>query len=111
MGSSSCYDAARNVPSYATATLTYNDRGRAKTVQNGSVTENLVYNAIGQMVQTSGGPIGTVLYYYDEAGHLLGEYSSTGARVRMAEMIVELRKRQPIRVIRRTFGKLRNLWR
>jgi RHS repeat-associated protein len=32
-------------------------------------------------VKVSGGTPGTVLYWYDEAGHLLGEYSSTGALV------------------------------
>jgi YD repeat-containing protein len=45
------------------------------------VTESLLYNALGQMAETSGGAAETVLYMYDEAGHLLGEYSSTGALV------------------------------
>ena len=66
---------------YSTITLTYNDRGRAKTVNNGSTTETLVYNALGQMIETSGGSAGTVIYAYDEAGHLLGEYSSTGTLI------------------------------
>jgi RHS repeat-associated protein len=75
------YDAAGNVLTYGTITRGYNDRGRAKTVKNGSVTETLIYNALGQMIKTSGGAAGTVLYVYDEAGHLLGEYSSTGTLV------------------------------
>jgi RHS repeat-associated protein len=75
------YDAAGNTLTYATVTANYNDRGRAKTVKKGSVTETLVYNALGQMIKTSGGAAGTVLYWYDEAGHLLGEYSSTGTLV------------------------------
>jgi RHS repeat-associated protein len=33
------------------------------------------------MMRTSGGASGTVLYMYDEAGHLIGEYTSTGALV------------------------------
>ena len=75
------YDAAGNALTYGTVTLAYNDRGRAKTVKNGSVTETLIYSALGQMIKTSGGAAGTVLYVYDEAGHLLGEYSSTGTLV------------------------------
>jgi RHS repeat-associated protein len=31
------------------------------------------------MARVSGGAAGTVLYMYDEAGHLIGEYTSTGA--------------------------------
>jgi YD repeat-containing protein len=50
-------------------------------LKNGSVSETLIYNALGQMVQTSGGAAGTVLYMYDESGHLLGEHSSTGALI------------------------------
>jgi RHS repeat-associated protein len=50
-------------------------------VKNGTVTESLLYNAMGQMMSTSGGAAGAVLYMYDEAGHMLGEYSSTGALV------------------------------
>ena len=38
---------AGNTLTYGTVTLTYNARGRAKTVKNGSVTEALVYNALG----------------------------------------------------------------
>jgi len=39
-----------------------------------------VYNALGQLIEKSGNG-GTTLLMYDEAGHLLGEYSSTGALV------------------------------
>ena len=60
---------------YSTVTATYNDRGRAKSVKKGSVTKSLLYNALGQMMTTSGGAAGSVLYMYDEAGHLLGEYT------------------------------------
>jgi RHS repeat-associated protein len=34
-----------------------------------------------ELATTSGGAAGTVFYMYDEAGHPLGEYSSTGALV------------------------------
>ena len=62
--------------------LQYNNRGRMKTSKVGTAaTTTYVYNALGQRVKKSGGVSGTVLYMYDEAGHLLGEYSSTGALV------------------------------
>ena len=75
------YDAAGNPLTYSPVSLTYNDRGRLQTVQTTSNMETIVYNALGQMVKVSGGSPGTVLYAYDEAGHLIGEYSSTGALI------------------------------
>ena len=75
------YDAAGNVLTYSNLTYTYNNRGRMKTSKVGSTTTTYVYNALGQRVKKSGGSAGTVLYWYDEEGHLLGEYSSTGALV------------------------------
>jgi len=74
------YDAAGNTTAYSTITATYTDRGRLSTVMQGN-TERLVYNALGQRIKTSGGGSGTILYSYDQAGHLLGEYSSTGALI------------------------------
>jgi len=44
-------------------------------------TETAIYNALGQRIQISGGVNGTVLYAYDEAGRLLGEYDGTGALI------------------------------
>jgi RHS repeat-associated protein len=52
-----------------------------KTLTKGAVTATYVYNALGQFVKQSSGPSGTVLYAYDEAGHLLGEYNSTGGLI------------------------------
>lgn len=75
------YDTAGNVLTYSTVTATYNNRGRMKTLKVGSSTATYVYNALGERIKQSGGGPGTVLYWYDEAGHLLGEYSSTGALV------------------------------
>ena len=43
--------------------------------------ETLIYNALGQRIETSGGAAGAVLYAYDEAGHLLGEYDGAGALI------------------------------
>jgi uncharacterized protein RhaS with RHS repeats len=62
------YDAAGNVLTYATITNTHNNRGRAKAVKKGTVTGTLVYNAVGQMVKTSGGALGTELFMYARRG-------------------------------------------
>jgi RHS repeat-associated protein len=75
------YDAAGSVLTYGSITATYNNQGRLKTLTNGAVTASYVYNALGERVKQSGGPSGTVHYVYDEAGHLLGEYNSTGALI------------------------------
>jgi RHS repeat-associated protein len=72
------YDAAGHTLSYSSVSATYNNAGRLKTVSNGSATETLVYNAVGQRIATSGGAAGTVLYWYDEQSHLLGEYDGAG---------------------------------
>jgi len=75
------YDAAGNTTGYSTVTASYNDAGRIQTLTNGSSTETALYNALGQRVRISGGVNGTVLYAYDEAGHLMGEYDGTGALI------------------------------
>jgi RHS repeat-associated protein len=75
------YDAAGNTTSYATATATYNDAGRLQILTQGGSTETIVYNALGQRVRKTGGTAGTVLFWYDEAGHLLGEYDGAGGLV------------------------------
>src|SRR3569833_2177190 len=75
------YDAAGHATSYASVSATYSSAGRLKTVSNGSATETLIYNALGQTIATSGGAAGTVLYWYDEQGHLLGEYDGTGSLI------------------------------
>jgi RHS repeat-associated protein len=75
------YDAAGNTLTYSSVTSTYNNRGRMNTVTVGSTTANLTYNALGELVKRAGGSPGTVHYIYDEAGHLLGEYDSSGALI------------------------------
>ena len=75
------YDTAGNTLTYSNITAIYNNRGRMKTLTNGAVTATYLYNALGQFVKQSGGPSGTVLYVYDEGGHILGEYTSTGALI------------------------------
>jgi RHS repeat-associated protein len=75
------YNNAGSALTFGTVTNTYYNSGRLKTAKVGSSTTTYVYNALGQRVKKSGGSAGTVLYAYDESGHLLGEYSSTGALV------------------------------
>jgi RHS repeat-associated protein len=74
------YDAAGNTTAYASDSFTLNQRGRVSVASLPGGAADYIYNALGQMVQKSGNG-GTTLLMYDEAGHLLGEYSSTGALV------------------------------
>jgi hypothetical protein len=66
------YDAAGHTLTYAGNTFTYYNNGRIKTAKVGSSTTTYVYNALGQRIKKSGGSAGTVLMFYDEAGHILG---------------------------------------
>jgi RHS repeat-associated protein len=75
------YDAAGNTLSYTGVQFTYDNRGRVISAGvSGAGTTNYVYNALGQLIEKSGYE-GTILLVYDEAGHILGEYSSTGALI------------------------------
>ena len=75
------YNAVGSALTYSNITATYNHHGRMTTLKKASTTATFVYNALDQLVKRSGGTPGTVLYVYDEAGHLLGEYNSTGGLV------------------------------
>jgi RHS repeat-associated protein len=75
------YDNSGNTTGYTEATATYNNHGRLKTLTKSAVTATYVYNALGQRIKQSGGMPGTVLYMYDEAGHLVGEYDAAGALI------------------------------
>jgi RHS repeat-associated protein len=74
------YDNAGNTTSFTGDSFTYNDRGRiSQAIVSGSAT-NYIYNALSQLIEKSGNG-GTTLLVYDEVGHILGEYSGTGALV------------------------------
>jgi RHS repeat-associated protein len=75
------YDNAGNTLTYGGNTFAYYNSGRMKTATVGSSTTTYVYNALGQRIEKSGGPAGTVLTVYDEAGHIVGEYTSTGSLI------------------------------
>jgi RHS repeat-associated protein len=74
------YDAAGNTLSYASATFSYNARGRMASATNSGTTATYVYNALGQRIRRTAAGTST-LYSYDEAGHLQGEYSASGALI------------------------------
>jgi YD repeat-containing protein len=74
------YDAAGNTTSYASNAYTFNDCGRMSKVLVGTNETDYIYNALGQLIRKSGAG-GTTLLMYDEAGHILGEYSASGTLV------------------------------
>jgi RHS repeat-associated protein len=69
------YDDAGNTTSFTGVTFAYNNRGRMQSSTKDGVTTEYVYNALGQLIKK-----GTdTLYYYDDAGHLIGIYDGSGA--------------------------------
>lgn len=76
------YDATGSVLTSGATTHTYYNNGRMKTARLGAASNTTyVYNALGQRVKKSGGGATHTLFMYDETGHLVGEYNSTGALV------------------------------
>jgi RHS repeat-associated protein len=77
------YDAVGNTLTSGATVHAYNHANRMKTarlVGNGDTT--YVYNALGQRVRKSGGVIASeISFVYDESGHLVGEYDSSGALI------------------------------
>lgn len=89
------YDADGNVTADGTHTYTYAETGRLVGVDSDI---SYSYNALGNRVEkqvTSGGQTTNTLFVYDQAGHLIGQYSGSGA---MEQEIVWLRNR-PIAVV------------
>jgi len=83
------YDAVGNALTTGVTTHTYNNRGRMKTGKlNAATPTTYIHNALGQRIKKSGGPQVTTVFMYDEAGHLVGEYTiSAGAAVRVQETV------------------------
>ncbi|MEX8507378.1 MAG: RHS repeat-associated core domain-containing protein, partial [Leptothrix ochracea] len=77
----------------------YSDRGRLASVRNTAGVTNFLYNGLEQRVAKSG-PLGTFFYAYDEAGHVLGEYDSTGAPLYEVIWLGDT----PVGVLRTTFS-------
>jgi RHS repeat-associated protein len=70
------YDAAGNNTGYSGLTFGYNDAGRMTGVSGGA-SASYVHNALGQRVKKTVSGVATY-FVYDEAGHLVGEYNSSG---------------------------------
>jgi RHS repeat-associated protein len=78
------YDGNGNSVTIATATMTYNEHNRLKTVTSGGVLQRTyAYNGKGERVMRTvhAGTEWSLQFVYDEAGHLLGEYATNGTRV------------------------------
>jgi RHS repeat-associated protein len=74
------YDLSGNVTGYGALTYGSSDSGRMISATNGGVTTTYVINALGQRVKKSNSAA-TLHFFYDEAGHLVGEYDAAGALV------------------------------
>ena len=75
------YDNSGNTLTTGATTHTYYNDGRMKTGALGAASATTyIYNALGQRVKKTSST-GTSLFVYDEAGHLVGEYTSTGSLV------------------------------
>jgi RHS repeat-associated protein len=70
------YDAAGHTTAYGSYTFSYNNRGRMSAAESTSY----LYNALGQMYEKAGSA-GTTYLVNDEAGHLIGEYNSSGGLI------------------------------
>ena len=83
------YDLSGNLTSNGAIVFVYSARGRLSQVKTTDNSLNYKYatNGLGQRVsKTNAAAVGTAagasrVYVYDEAGHLIGEYDSSGARI------------------------------
>ena len=72
------WDAAGRMTGDGLYIYTYNALGRLASVKQGTTTiATYKYNALGQRVYKTGQG-GNIRFIYDEAGHLVGEYTGTG---------------------------------
>jgi len=78
------YDNAGNTTSDSSYTSTYDLSGRLTTLTKSGATSRYAYDAMGKRVRkhTSTAVTTTVIFVYDQAGQLLGEYDRTGAALR-----------------------------
>ncbi len=92
------YDAAGNPTTIGSFTNTYNNANRLTKVMNGTTTvATYKVNALGQRVEKVSSGV-TTRYVYDEQGHLLGEYDSTGKLVQETVWLEDL----PVATLRPT---------
>ncbi len=74
------HDFAGNTLSDGVRTWVYGGSGRPSQVTSKGVTTGYAFNALGQRVKKSSRQ-GGVLFFYDEAGRVMGEYSLSGTAV------------------------------
>ena len=74
------YDSAGNLASNGIGTFAYDKAGRLKSYTRGSTAAAFSFNGLGQRVAKTSS-VGTVLFAYDEASHLIGEYTGGGALI------------------------------
>lgn len=73
------YDNAGNTTAIGNRGYVYGDHGRLTEARDGTtVLKQYAYNARGERVHKYGGSGGAILFVYDEAGRLLGEYAPSG---------------------------------
>jgi YD repeat-containing protein len=77
------YNEAGSLTGDGLRTYIYDARGRLVQVTMGSTTIQYAINGLGQRVAKSGASIssGVTNFFYDETGHLIGEYDATGKAV------------------------------
>jgi YD repeat-containing protein len=71
------YDPAGHLTQLFGGVATFNNAGRAVSVNYGLATQ-YVYNALGERVKKTVASVGTSIFVYDTSHHLLGEYDGSG---------------------------------
>ncbi len=98
------YDAAGNLTTDGTVKYGYSARGRMSSATIGSDVIHYLYNGLGQRTKKSA-PIAIIStgangYAYDEAGHLLGEYNTSGKVLEETVYLGDL----PVAVVKQTIS-------
>lgn len=77
------HDGSGNLTYNGAQTFTYDAKGRLSGTSKGANTYRYGINALGQRVSKASTALssGGRVYTYDEAGHLMGEYDTTGTRI------------------------------
>jgi YD repeat-containing protein len=97
------YDASGNLTGDGTVAYGYDARGRMSSATAAGVTTNYAVNAFGERIRKtdSSVPNGAANeYMYDEQGHLLGEYNSTGSIVKETVYLADT----PVAILTSTAG-------
>jgi YD repeat-containing protein len=78
------YDGAGNTKADGNFSASYDLTGRMATLTKGGVTTTYTYDSLGRRIRKfdTTGPASTVVFFYDQEGHLLGEYDQTGKAIR-----------------------------